>query len=118
LRDDAPSVLPSITNTETNYLAFDIVSNDYHIELYGWLQEKESLYSVKRCDTYIKGHHEYDPTRHEKPSTFTHPINGSITAYDTLSTYIRNCIDHPGTATSFTEGELRISIALLIELVR
>lgn len=117
-RIDAPSVLPSITSAETNYLAFDIVSNDYHIELYGWLQEKESLYSVKRCDTYIKGHHKYDPIKHEKPSTFTHPINSSVTAYNTLSTYIRNCIDHPSTATSFMESELKVSIELLIELVR
>ena len=41
---DAPSVLPGITNAETNYLAFDILSNDYHIELYGWLQEREKIY--------------------------------------------------------------------------
>lgn len=29
----APSVLPSITSAETNYIAFDVVSIDYHIQL-------------------------------------------------------------------------------------
>ena len=36
----APSVLPTITSAETNYLAFNIVSIDYHIQLYGYLQAK------------------------------------------------------------------------------
>ena len=50
-------VLPSITAVELNYVAFDIVSNDYHIELYGYLQQKVALSlgksscSVKECDT-------------------------------------------------------------------
>lgn len=117
-RIDAPSVLPTITNAETNYLAFDIVSNDYHIELYGWLQEKEGLYSVKQCDDYIKVQPEYNSTIHEKMSSFTHPRSRSVTNYDTLSTYIRNCIDHPSITTNFSEIELRTSIELLIELVR
>jgi hypothetical protein len=33
----APNILPSITIAETNFLAFDIVSNDFRIGLYGWL---------------------------------------------------------------------------------
>ena len=114
----APSVLPTITNAETNYLAFGIVSNDYHIELYGWLHEKEGLYSIKRCDDYIKAQQDYNSTIHDKPSSFTYPINGSVTNYNTLSTYIRNCIDHPSTTTNFSEMELKTSIELLIELVK
>jgi predicted ATP-binding protein involved in virulence len=117
-RIDAPSVLPTITNAETNYLTFDIVSNDYHIELYGSLQEKEGLYSVKQCDDYIKVQPEYNSTIHEKTSSFTHPRSSSVTNYDTLSTYIWNCIDHPSTTMNFSEIELRTSIELLIKLVR
>ena len=55
----APLVLPSITSAELNYVAFGILSNDYHIELYGYLQQKVAVYlgkstcSVKECDTYI-----------------------------------------------------------------
>lgn len=109
---DSPSVLPSITSAETNYLAFDIASNDYHIELYGWLQDKESKNSVKSCDDFIKSKPQYDPVLHSKPSHF-----GSTT-YDTLPTYIRNAIHHPDSGNTFTENELRTSIELLVELCR
>lgn len=108
-----PSVLPSITSAETNYLAFDIVSNDYHIELYGYLQQKESLSSVKLCDNYIKGHHFYNSSIHSKLSS-----NPNGTTYGTLSTFVRNAIDHPDPSRTFTESELRTSTELLIELCR
>jgi predicted ATPase len=108
----APSVLPSITSAETNYLAYDIVSNDYHIELYGWLQDKESKNTIKSCDDYIIGHTKYDSSKHQKTSSF-----GSTT-YSSLCTYIRNSIHHPDSGNTFTEQELRISIELLIELCK
>lgn len=111
-RIDAPSVLPSITAAETNYLAFDIVSNDYHIELYGYLQNKELKNTVKSCDDFIKASALYSSTSHSKPSSF------GTTNYDTLSTYIRNAIDHPDPTRPYTEAELRTSIELLIELCR
>lgn len=111
-RIDAPSVLPTITSAETNYLAFDIVSNDYHIELYGHLQTKESKTTVKSCDDFIKSHALYNSSIHSKPSSF------NTTTYDTLSTYIRNAIDHPDPSKLFSEQELRISIELLIKLCR
>lgn len=117
-RIDTPSVLPSITNAETNYLAFDIVSNDYHIELYGWLQEKESLYTVKDCDNYIIGSVKYDATKHKEPRAFIHPKSGKTTTYETLPTYIRNCIDHPSATPTFSEDQLRTSIELLIEILK
>jgi predicted ATPase len=86
---DAPSVLPTITSAETNYLAFDIVSNDYHIELYNWLQDKENKNTVKSCDDFIKNSTLYNLSIHHKSSSFR------STTYDTLSTYIRNAIHHP-----------------------
>jgi predicted ATP-binding protein involved in virulence len=109
---DSPSVLPSITSAETNYLAFDIASNDYHIELFGWLQDKESKNSVKSCDDFIKSKLQYDSVRHSKPSHFR------STTYDTLPTYIRNAIHHPDSGNTFTENELRTSIELLVELCK
>jgi predicted ATPase len=111
-RIDAPSVLPSITAAETNYLAFDIVSNDYHIELYGWLQDKASLPRVKDCDTYISTHALFNPVPHTKASNY------GTTTYSTLPTFIRNAIHHPDPARTFTEAELRTSIELLVELCR
>jgi hypothetical protein len=112
-RIDAPNVLPSITSAETNYLAFDIVSNDYHIELYGYLQYKHGGLSVRECDNYIKAQSSYDMSIHYKSS----PSLGN-NPYDTLSTCIRNLIDHPDPTRNFTEAELRISIELLIELCK
>lgn len=111
---NAPTILPTITSAETNYIAFDIISNDYHIELYGYLQQKYSLNTVKDCDDYIIRQPQYDSTRHAKPSS--HP-NGRTT-YTALSTYIRNAIDHPDSGNTFTDEELRISIELLQELLR
>lgn len=114
----APLILPSVTAAELNYVAFDIVSNDYHIELYGYLQQKVALLlrktfcSVKECDTYITQQSQYDVTLHEKISSH------NTTTYSSLTTYIRNAIDHPDPSRTFTEDELRCSIELLIELCR
>lgn len=119
----APVVLPSITSAEINYVAFDLVSNDYHIELYGHLQNKiahaqgATECSVVDCDTYITQQADYDATKHYKLSSHTHK-NGHVTQYNTLSTYIRNAIDHPDPTRTVTPEELRISIELLIKLCR
>ena len=117
----APLVLPSLTSAEINYVAFNLVSNDYHIELYGYLQNKIAYArgttecTVKECDTYITQQTAYNATIHNKASTHT-SRRGYVTSYDTLSTYIRNAIDHPEPARRFTTEELRTSIELLIKL--
>ena len=109
----APLVLPSITSAELNYVAFDLVSNDYHIELYGYLQNKIGTSSVKACDDYIVAQTTvYDASKHAKSSAY------GATTYQTLPTYIRNAIDHPDPSRTFTQGQLRTSIELLIELCR
>lgn len=119
----APRVLPSLTSAEINYLVFDLVSNDYHIELYGYLQNiianarGATECSVKECDTYITQQTDYNATMHHKVSSHT-SRNGYVTKYETLSTYIRNAIDHPDPAYRFTPEELRTSIELLINLCR
>lgn len=109
---DAPSILPSITFAETNYLAFGIETNDYHIELYGYYQQKKSLTSIKDTDNMIKTETNYDVVKHRK--TYNHP-NGRTT-YETLPTYIRNVIDHPDAIHSYSEEELRESIRFLIDI--
>ena len=100
----APNVLPTITAVETNYLAFNVASIDYHIELYGYLQLKERKTYIKDCDDFIYNHPLFDPAKHSKPSS-----HGSI-HYNTLPTYIRNAIDHPDSGNRFTDNELRTSI--------
>ena len=108
----APSILPSITSAEINYIAFDVVSNDYHIQLYGYLQNKTGNTSVKRTDDYIIAQTQYNSAIHRK--LYTH----GTTTYQSLATYIRNVIDHPDSTHSFTQEELRVSIELLIDLCR
>lgn len=107
-----PSVLPSVTSAETNYLAFGISTVDYHIELYGYLQIRESKNTIKDADEYIRMSARYDAAIHYKPYTHGH------TTYQTLPTYIRNCIDHPDPAYSYTAEELEISTKLLIEILK
>ena len=119
----APLVLPVITSAEINYHAFNILSNDYHIELYGYLQNKVARLngnvecSVKECDTFITQQKDYDVTRHFKPSLHR-SRNGHVTTYDALPAFIRNAIDHPSTPRTFTTEELRTSIELLMRLCR
>lgn len=113
----APISLPSITSAEINYLAYGILSVDYHIALYGHLQNKIGKDSVKSCDDYIVSHAAYDPAKHSKPYSFVSKT-GRITPYKTLPTYIRNTIDHPDPSKSYTQKELKCSIELLIELCR
>ena len=111
----APTVLPTITSAETNYLAFGILSVDYHIELYGYLQNRTNNFSVKRCDNYIAAQSQfYNSALHYKLSSFT--INGQSTTYQTLPTYIRNLIHHPDPSQNYTQEELKCSIELLIKL--
>lgn len=107
----SPGVLPTITAAETNYLAFNVYTIDYHIQLYGWLQEREGLSSVKSCDDFIKNHAEYDSSIHRRPSSH------GTTHYETLSTLIRNTIDHPRTGVAFSDEELRHSTELLRKIL-
>ena len=116
-RITAPSVLPTVTSAETNYLAFGVPSPDYHIELYGYLQNKLGLDRVKECDDYIYDSSHYNPTLHARSSSFTDK-SGHTRNYKTLPTYIRNAIDHPDPNRSYTQEELGRSIQLLIELCR
>lgn len=106
-----PSVLPSVTCAETNYLAFGIPSVDYHIELYGYLQIKEGKTTIKDTDEFILNSLYYNAAFHKKQYVHGHTI------YETLPTYIRNCIDHPNPGYSYTEDELERSTKLLIEIL-
>ena len=114
-----PMVLQALTAGEINYLAFGILSVDYHIALYGYLQSKYGLDSIRACDTYIENRSPiYQRNIHEKIDNYVNS-NGKTTVYKTLPTYIRNYIDHPdGNRQPYTESELEESIKLLIELCR
>lgn len=104
--------LPVITSAEVNYHAFDIPSIDYHIELYGILQNRFNLSTVKDCDKFIKKSKFYNQEIHYKKWEF------NTTTYETLPSYIRNSIDHPDANRKYNEDELRKSITLLQNLLK
>ncbi len=106
-----PFILPTITSSEINYLAFDVCSIDYHIALYGEIQSRYSLTSIISCDRYIKNSPQYNTLIHEKHSHFR------SNHYDTLTSLIRNHIDHPDNPYSFTKEELRLSIELMRDIL-
>lgn len=105
---------------EINYGAFGVVSEEFHNELYGFIQEKaitedEKNYHPREFDNYlvVKGA--------IKNKSYKQLLkNGSITNYDaTQHTYIRNVIHHPENTHNqkFSESELTDSIETLIPLL-
>ena len=100
-------VLPSITAAEINYLAFGVVSIDYHIALYGYLQKQSGKSSISAADSFIANQTEYNDGIHKYLDT-NYGKN-----YQTLPTYIRNAIDHPDSGRIYTEEQMAISVELL-----
>lgn len=118
IKSPTDTVLPNITASEINYLAFDIPSIDYHIALFGYLQSRFGLDKIKDVDNYILAQPQYVPSIHHKPSHYTDRRTGRTRHYETLPVLVRNRIDHPDTAMPYTDAEFIESIKLLIELCR
>lgn len=103
----APFVLPVLTSAELNYEAFNIVSRDFHNELYGYVQKLFKTTSVKKTDDAIVNCGLFNNVKHSKKSNYGN------TYYNAKTTYIRNIIDHPDYQSTFTDKELEESIELL-----
>lgn len=109
---EAPYLLLHLTSAEINFKAFGIYSVDYHIELYGRLQEKTGYDTIRNMDNYIKAQ-----------SIYNNELNKSVTrngttSSESLPTYIRNAIDHPDNPNrSYTDDELKQSTSILIKLI-
>lgn len=119
---NAPGVLPSVTSSETIYLAYDVPTVDYHIELFSYIQRVNSTphgeLNVKQTDDYISNHPAYNPSIHARVDSFTHPRTGSTTNYATLPTFIRNRIDHPNPADTFNFDQLKVSVELMRTIIQ
>lgn len=83
---------------EINYRAFNVVSYEFHDELYGFIQahaidENEDYYKPKNFDQYLcQNNPNFTMDRKYKHLK----SDGSISEYDTtIATYIRNVIHHP-----------------------
>lgn len=66
----------------------------------------------EKCDEFIVAHPTYNSAIHGKISTY------GTTTYHSLSSYIRNAIDHYDNGNDFTEDELETSIKLMQEILR
>lgn len=119
---NAPGVHPSVTSAETIYLAYDVPTVDYHIELFSYIQRINGSINgelnVKQTDDYIINHATYNPAIHARPDVFTNPRNNRTTNYATLPTFIRNRIDHPNPGNTFTSDQLKLSIELMREIIQ
>jgi ABC-type cobalamin/Fe3+-siderophores transport system ATPase subunit len=95
-----------------NYDVFEIVSTDYHNELFGKAQEISEIENGTEFDKKIKEIIENCPKKnyqHSKGAKFE----------CSLPTYIRHQIHHPENDknSKFTEGELEKSIKILLDLI-
>ena len=110
-------ILPTLTFAEINYLAFDVVSVDYHIALYGYLQTLTQKSEINSCDRLIKSSKKYDERKYKKTANVL--INGNWKRVtESLPTFVRDAIDHPDSGREYTDAELRESIEFLIELCK
>jgi len=113
-------ILPTMTIAETKYTIFDMYTTDFHCLLYGYIQEnlvkdnKGNILSnltVTKTDKWLKTKGVTIKKYHKKISAT------NIKNYDTLPTYIRNCIDHPDDSFSYTKEELKKSIEDMIKII-
>lgn len=118
-KDGPGIVLPTITLAEIKYSIFDLYTADFHTLLYGYIQQHlvfsddgkviESP-TILQTDKWLCK---------QNVSMKEYKINGKYTRhYDTLSTYIRNCIDHPDSEHEYTVGELSESINEMIRIIK
>jgi len=103
-------ILPTSTIAEIKYSIFDLYTIDFHIALYGFIENHPSVgaKNIKDVDNWLS---EQDVPKKE------YCFDGR--AYRTLPTYIRNCIDHPNNPSGYTfsPDELQVSIECMKALV-
>lgn len=114
------NVLPLPSLNEVNYFSFGEITEEYHNELYGFLQSKAMDEDMNNSQERY-----FDSWLQSKGcmvlKTWTRIKNGTISTNNiTLQTYIRNSIHHPENDLNnkYTEQELKDSIAEMIAIAR
>lgn len=94
-----PNQLPYPSLNEVNYLAFSEISEEYHNELYGYIEEQGLLSAYKQGKSLVQ---------------YVRVLRGVVTRNEqlTLTEYIRHQIHHPENTYNahFTDTDLRTSI--------
>jgi predicted ATP-dependent endonuclease of OLD family len=87
--------------SEVNFEVFDIITNDYHNELYGYLEDVKK----PELEALVKSKKWFNERKKKEEDV-------------SLATYIRHSIHHPENTSNskFTEDELKESIKILREL--
>lgn len=101
-----PNGLPYPSLNEINYIAFGEITEEYHNELYGYIEAEKLIEEYKKD----KNKRKYNKIL----------FNGNIKEEDiTLTEYIRNQIHHPenNKNTRYTFDELKDSINLMREFI-
>ncbi|EOB4238476.1 ATP-dependent endonuclease [Raoultella planticola] len=102
---------------EISYRAYNLATVDLHNELYGYLQEKNSLTNIAAVDQWLnsKGVLSNKQWTQEKNGIPLQPRPA------TLQSFIRNHIHHPENVTMqsnrYTEAELKQSIDEMVNLI-
>ena len=115
------SVLPYPSLNEVNYLAFGEITEEFHNELYGYLQSKaidvdSDNFKEKIFDSWLQS----NGLIITKPWTRIKQDGSHQQCIVTLQTYIRNFIHHPENTLNpkYSEQELKVSICQMIEAVK
>ena len=101
---------------EINFQAYNLPTIEFHNELYGYLQEANTVSSEAAIEAFfiVKGQ--------TKTKQWKRLHNGQVgNPYDvTLMTYIRNTIHHPDNTNNlpYTETELENSIKSMISILQ
>ena len=119
-RDDSIGLFETISPTtpEINYLAFDVVSPEFHDELYGFIQARAIVLDgengrEKQFDNFLCRMGATKDKKWIRLSCGEQQLPCDVT----LQTYIRNLIHHPENTynAEYSEDELRQSISDMIE---
>lgn len=101
---------------EINYFAYSLATIEFHNELYGYLQEKNTAYRQHDIENVFSVHSFGRNKKWIRINT-----DGSLQdEMVTLPTYIRNIIHHPENTNNsqYTYEELQNSIELMLNLIR
>lgn len=121
ITDMNKGVLPYISANEINYNAFNLLTEEYHNELYGYIQKEaineNSNNNKEKCfDNWLKEKYHIEIKKDwikESPSKKTEEKC-------TLQTYIRNYIHHPENNHNkkYTKEEIKESIEKMISIIK
>lgn len=106
-KNGSGQILPTITIGEIKFSIFELYTTDFHISLYGALQDLTGRTSIDGNNGIDRWLLDHGAPRRQSHYGSHH--------YETLPTLIRNHIDHPDNNYTYTDDEFRQSINFLIE---